>query len=205
MFADYIIQFLRIAMELAVKDFRDRVRETAGGIAEEWSCMVPEYMLLRLQLAEFERGFGMLLLASLFTTGWGTFLFLMASLDSSLAVGWRCACVCFCFVSASTVLEKLHPLAKITDLCRSTAAGSESLLTVAAEGVGREATVHSAVFTTHVLNFPTGVSLPGGFQVTTGLIMNCIKALVLYGSTAAYLALRFVVGGHGAQGASRLC
>lgn len=193
MLADYLLQFLRVTMETAVTTLRDRVTETAGGSAEEWSSLVPEYMHLRQELAEFRDSFGTLLSASLALQAWGTFLFLMASLDSQLAVGWRCAMAALSLLSAYTALKKLKPLAKITALCQSTIAGSKSLLTAAVEGDSRDV-VHSIAFTTHVLNFPTGVSLPGDVYITNALIMNCARVLALYSSTAVYFALKFAVG-----------
>jgi len=203
MMVSYVLHRLTAASKRRVIDFRDNKISTVGGGGTAWNELVKGYMDLRKGIFELWNKFGILLLASLVLDGGGCFFFFALSLEVELAVGWRVAYAIFSLILACSVLGKLAPLAEITSLCHSTefrSADAQHTLPQAAMSVATRSpdeTERAIMFCNHLRNFPTGICLPGGIEVSYALITSCCKLLAVYGSVAATLALRYLFSQQG--------
>jgi len=200
---NYTIKCLSVASKSRVTALAEKIEKVNGG-ANAWGVLVQSYMELRAELGDlWMNNYSVLLLSSLVLDGGGCFLFFMLSLDQELVVGWRIAMVIFSLMLAFSVLEKLGPLAEITSLCQSTAFRSDSQPKTIPQAAMRvasqrpEETVHAVMFCTNAHNFPAGISITSGIEVSSALIMQCCKALAIYGSAATNLALRYIFDKHG--------
>jgi len=199
---NYILTYIRVASKSRVTVLCEMIEFGNGG-DDEWDAMVNEYMNLRADIGKPWKSFSLLLLPLLVLDGGGFFFFFVLSLDVHLDGGWRITAAALSFVLASSVLLKLIPLAGISNLCQSTDFRSDTqrkTLPQAAMCAVRNKpkdTKHAILFCTNVRNFPIGISLPGGINVSHELIVKCGMYLAVYGSTAAALILRNFLGEHG--------
>jgi len=184
---NYILTYIRVASKSRVTVLCEMIEFGNGG-DDEWDAMVNEYMNLRADIGELWKSFSLLLLPLLVLDGGGFFFFFVLSLDVHLDGGWRITAAALSFVLASSVLLKLIPLAGISNLCQSTDFRSDTQ---------RKTLPQAAMCCTNVRNFPIGISLPGGINVSHELIVKCGMYLAVYGSTAAALTLRNFFDEHG--------